>query len=112
MRWTQTFLATVTRRFVSILADLEPIDAHILDVVVMEYSRLPEDERANTLFDKSKLSANLSIPIDECEVALRNLMRLGLIKPGVITGGFIMGDHALAPNSSPPRYLGFNSTRR
>lgn len=89
------FAGKVTRRFVSILADLEPIDARILDVVVLEYGQLAANQRATALFDKTKVSTQLPLLIDECEVALRNLMRLGLIKPGVITGGVSVGDHAL-----------------
>ena len=90
------FKGKVKRSYVSILSDIEPIDAHILDVVIGEYRSIPEANRENTLFDRSKLVQNLGIKPDDCEVSLRNLMRLGLIKPGVVTGGISMGGHPVS----------------
>lgn len=90
-----SFKGKVKRNYVSILSDIEPIDAQILDVVIKEYQSISEADRDKSLFDRSKLVVNLGSTHDDCEVSLRNLMRLGLIKPGVVTGGISIGDHSV-----------------
>jgi hypothetical protein len=75
----------ITRNFVSILEDMNPVDVLILDTICKEWLSLPENKKNNTLFDRSKITNALQIESKECEISLRNLIRLGLFKPGVIT---------------------------
>lgn len=82
------------RRFTSILADMEAVDAQILDLLVREHlvsGKMPEQ-----LFVMEKLVVNTRIPANVCENAVRNLITLGLLKPGVVTGGILMGEHAVS----------------
>ena len=51
-----SFNGVVRRNFVSILADMESLDARILDFVVDEYSKLDAAQKSNSLFDRSKLA--------------------------------------------------------
>ncbi|MCG8505382.1 MAG: DUF4393 domain-containing protein [Sphingomonadales bacterium] len=90
------FGGQVKRRYVSILSDIEPIDAHILDVVVGEYRAAPEANRQDLLFARANVVRNLRLDANDCEVSLRNLLRLGLIRPGVVTGGVYMGEHQVS----------------
>lgn len=84
----------IKRSYISILQDLEPIDALILDTLAKEYKQLTSEAKATTLFDKSKISSNLAITPIQCEVSLRNLLRLGCLKPGVVTtSGISVGGH-------------------
>lgn len=69
------------RSFVSILADLEPIDASILDDIV------PLKSGLNQMIDLDKLSSHLNMSNRNVEISVRNLQRLGLVKPGVLTAG-------------------------
>jgi hypothetical protein len=86
----------LTRNFVAMLADIEPIDARILDAVVREFFGNREDDRSKILFDLDKLYKNLGISKEECENAVRNLMRLGLLKPGTVEGGMSFGEHVVS----------------
>jgi hypothetical protein len=43
-----------------------------------------------------KLVVNTRLPANVCENAVRNLIRLGLFKPGVVAGGISMGKHAVS----------------
>ena len=86
----------ITRNFTSILSDIEPIDAKILNVIVDEYVKLPPDTKAKTLFVLDKLQANLDLPRDDVENSVRNLMRLGLFKPGTVEGGMSFGEHTVS----------------
>lgn len=90
-----TYDKPIRRNFTSILADMEPIDSHILDSVVREYLAI-EENRGQRLFSKDKLVENTKIPGEVGENAVRNLIRLGLFKPGVVTGGVLMGDHPIS----------------
>ena len=85
----------ITRNFVSILEDMNPVDVLILDTICQEWLSLPENKKGNTLFDRSKIISGLKIESKECEISLRNLLRLGCLKPGVIVGtGISMGGHS------------------
>jgi len=89
-----TFNKPIRRNFTSILADMEPIDTQILDIIVRGY--LSFRDRDNYLFSKDILSKNTKIPVGEVENSLRNLMRLGLLKPGVVTGSVSIGEHLVS----------------
>ena len=54
------------------------------------------ENRDGSLFSRDKLSKNTKIPGDVVENAVRNLIRLGLLKPGVVTGGISMGEHPVS----------------
>jgi hypothetical protein len=86
----------ISRNFISILSDIEPVDARILDLIVREYLALPPSEQDNTLFVLAKLSSSTGIPLADCENSVRNLMRLGLLKPGTVQGGIKFGEHAVS----------------
>ncbi len=90
------YSSKITRNFVSILADVEAIDARILNMVVREFEAMQPDQRAKSLFVLTKLQANLGIPLEECENSVRNLMRLGLLKAGTVQGGMTFGEHTVS----------------
>jgi hypothetical protein len=90
------YTSKITRNFVSILADIEPIDARILDLIVREYLSFPEQDRSQLLSVLVILSENIGVPLLDCENSVRNLMRLGLFKPGTVQGGMSFGEHAVS----------------
>lgn len=73
-----SFSYDLKKSFVSILGELEALDARVLELVVSQ--GLASDQ----LFDQEKIATAMNIGVDQCDMALRNLFRLGLIKPGVI----------------------------
>jgi hypothetical protein len=75
---------------------MEPIDAHVLDLIIREYVALPPDERDKALFVLAKLSSNIGVALADCENSVRNLMRLGLLKPGTVQGGLSFGEHTVS----------------
>ena len=88
------FNGKITRNFVSILEEMNPVDVLILDTICKEWLLLSDDQKDNTLFDRSKIIINLKIEKKECEISLRNLLRLGCLKPGVIVqAGMSVGGH-------------------
>jgi hypothetical protein len=84
------------RNYSSMLADMEPLDTLVLDTVAREYLQVPNDKQKEALFDKDLLIKDLNLSENDGENAVRNLMRLGLFKPGNITGGASIGDHPLS----------------
>jgi hypothetical protein len=90
------YSSKITRNFVSILADVEAIDARILNMVVREFEAMQPDQRAKSLFVLTKLQANLGISLEECENSVRNLMRLGLLKARTVQGGMTFGEHTVS----------------
>tara|TARA_R100000322_G_scaffold167388_2_gene135195 strand:- start:23593 stop:24300 length:708 start_codon:yes stop_codon:yes gene_type:complete len=80
-----TYKGSIKRSFVGILAELEPIDAQIAQLVVAEYLRSPASSRDQQLFDLARLASALGIPRVEAEISVRNLLRLGVFKPGVVS---------------------------
>jgi hypothetical protein len=76
------------------LADMEAVDAQVLDLLVREH--LASGKNHGQLFVMEKLVANTGIHANVCENAVRNLIRLGLLKPGVVAGGISMGEHAIS----------------
>ena len=87
---------TIRKNFVSVLADLEPIDAGILDIIIKKYETYPDDKKPDAAFVREKIAKAFRIIEDVCDTSLRNLLRHGLIKPGVVTTGVSMGDHKLS----------------
>jgi Abortive infection alpha len=90
------FNRPIRRNYSSILSDLEPEDAKLVDVVVKEHLVLQKRPKPPGLFDKELCTKNLKLDPNVCENAVRNLMRLGLLKPGVVTGGVSVGNHPLS----------------
>jgi hypothetical protein len=90
------YTGKITRNFVSILADIEPIDARILDMIVREYGAFPDAVKSKVLFELAKVSANIGLALSDCENSVRNLMRLGLLKPGTVEGGMSFGAHTVS----------------
>ncbi len=94
---TPNFGMKITRNFVSILEDMNPLDVFILDNVCEQYlsSNNGNKKKISTLFfDQEKIISSLKIKPEECKISLRNLLRLGCIKPGIIVGsGLSLGGH-------------------
>lgn len=90
-----TYDKPLRRNFTSMLADMEPVDAQLLDIIVQEYLALEKDRDA-TLFSRDKLSDGTSLAANVVENAVRNLIRLGLLKPGLVTGGIYMDEHPVS----------------
>ena len=89
-----TYDKPLRRNFSSMLGDMEAVDAQLLDMFVAEYLEVPRAERDSRLFVMEKVVQTTKIPADVCENAVRNLIRLGLLKPGVVSStGIRMGDH-------------------
>lgn len=78
------------------MSDLEPVDAKLLDAVVKEHLHNVHLPTPPGLFDKHLCIRNFKLEPNVCENAIRNLMRLGLLKAGVVTGGISMGGHAVS----------------
>ena len=74
----------IKRSYVTILGDMEALDVLILDNLAKEYSVLNEQQKQQMLFDRGKLAEGLGVTLEQCEISLRNLMRLGCLRPGVI----------------------------
>lgn len=80
----------ITRSFVSILDDLEPIDVLILDVCHDSAGKLYK----HFLINLNRVVEYLKLPKDNVEISVRNLMRLGLLKPGVVVSRSVsFGNH-------------------
>jgi hypothetical protein len=90
-----TYGKPLRRNFSTMLADMEPVDAQILDILVREYLAMPSD-RDSHLFVKEMLVNGYKLPTHVVENSVRNLMRLGLIKPGVISTGIAIGTHLVS----------------
>lgn len=86
----------IRKNYVSILSELEPIDAVILMHIVIEYGRMTDSQKKEGLFVKEKLATALGKSEDACDTPLRNLLRHGLIKPGVVSGAVSIGEHLLS----------------
>jgi len=84
----------VRRNFTTILGDMEAIDARILDVIVREH--INNGGTSSSLYSREKLTGHFRLAANEVENSIRNLMRLGLFKPGVVEGGVSMGGHKVS----------------
>ncbi len=79
------FKSNMHRSFSKILSELEPVDAQIMEVVYKLKTNKLRGYLVNKEFLKKELGSNFGI-----EISLRNLLRLGLIKPGVVVIKSIM----------------------
>lgn len=86
----------ITRNFISILEDMEPVDVLILDSLCKEWLSTSDDKKSKILFDRIKLTNFLKISTQECEISLRNLVRLGCLRPGSVEGSASFGGHYLS----------------
>lgn len=83
----------IRKNYVSILSEFEPIDSLIFTVIINSYKKMPDSQKKERLFVREKIAAALNISEDICDTSLRNLLRHGLIKPGIIMGGMSYGGH-------------------
>ena len=60
------------------------LDARILDTIVDEYLGFAPEKQTEALFSQSLLIGELQVDAGTVAISLRNLLRLGLMKPGVI----------------------------
>lgn len=82
----------INRVHVSLLKEMEAIDVHILNVVFTDkISNFSNEALSAVRFSKAKITQALNLPEQMIEISLLNLMRLGCIKPGIVTGGVSMG---------------------
>lgn len=92
-----TYDKPLRRNYSTILGDMEPVDTLVLDSMVKEYLDLKPEERERALFVKALVASGLKLDETTCENALRNLIRLGVLKPGVVSSEAAMiGDHEIA----------------
>jgi hypothetical protein len=89
-----TYDKPLRRNYSSILGDMEAVDVLILNTIAQEH--LNKKAQPDQLFSRELLTRNLKLDPAVCENSLRNLMRLGLFKPGIVTGGVSIGDHLVA----------------
>lgn len=75
----------IGRNFVTILSEMNITDVKIFDVISKEFYNIARTNKLEEyLFSREKLSIALSLSERDIEVSLRNLLRLGCIKPGVM----------------------------
>lgn len=87
----------ISRSYVSIFADFEAIDVLVLDTICKDYHALPDGLKSQTLFDSNKIAQILKMNKVHLEILLRNLIRLGCVKPGVLTSnGVNIGGHGVS----------------
>lgn len=85
----------VNRIHISLLKELEPLDARILfDIAQEKQSKFPKVEMGDVHFEKAKIVAGLGIEDKVAELSLLNLMRLGCITPGIVKPGVKFGGHS------------------
>jgi hypothetical protein len=84
------YTSEIRRNFASILKELEPVDAGLIDFVANLHSK---NSNAR-LFFKNGVSEVMKLEQAACENSIRNLLRLGLLKPGVVElKGISAGGH-------------------
>lgn len=77
----------VTPSYVEILKELSPVEALLLDKLHDEASKEPDyRKRLNLTFDKQKICAWLSIPLEKFDLIIENLFRLNLCRMPGSTG--------------------------
>jgi hypothetical protein len=91
-----TYDKPLRRNYTSILADMEALDTLILDAIVRAYLALPDDRKKSALFVKDLMIKEMKLLESDGENSIRNLMRLGLFKPGNVTGGVSIGGHPVS----------------
>lgn len=80
----------------SILKEFEPLDANILLILEKEALKQPDKKLSELLFDRAKIAETLNVSEETTDLSFLNLMRLGCIAPGIITGGASMGGHKIS----------------
>lgn len=80
----------------SILKELEPLDVHILSSIEKGRRGQPDKKLSEIHFDRAKIAEALKVSEETAELSLLNLMRLGCITPGIVTGGMSMGSHKVS----------------
>ena len=85
----------VTPSYVSILSELSPMEAMLLDKIYDEAQKIDDPEkRKNLQFSKEKVAKGFAISTTEAEIMIENLFRLGLCTPpgssGIMTGNIRM----------------------
>lgn len=81
----------------SILKELEPLDVRILSNIANKKIEKSPDEKFNeVLFERSGIAAELNETENTVELSLMNLIRLGCITPGFVSGAVRMGGHNLS----------------
>lgn len=91
---------TLQRSYISVLSELLPLEAMILNAVVSEFSRSGK-RNSEIHFSRELLAKNLNKPVLEVDASLHNLLRLGCIMPGIVTvSGISLG------GQSPTAYKG------
>jgi hypothetical protein len=87
----------VTHIHVSILKEMEPLDVRILSIIANEkLSRFPDEPFNEVHFERAKIADDLKISTDTIDLSLLNLMRLGCVTPGVVSGAASIGGHKLS----------------
>lgn len=82
---------------VSILKGMEPLHVGILSSMAHEkITRYPDKAFNEVHFDRAKIAEGFNVPEDMVDVALLNLMRLGCVTPGIVSGGISMGSHKVS----------------
>ncbi len=82
---------------VSILNEMEPLDVRILSQFATEkLTRHPREQFSEVHFDRAKVAEAFNLTVDTIDISLLNLMRLGCVTPGIISGGVSVGGHKLS----------------
>lgn len=77
--------------YIDILRQLEPLEVRVL-MSLHQQSLVAITDGNETLFSKQKIAQAMEIEGRRAETALLNLMRLGLVKPGLVPGSMKYGD--------------------
>ena len=87
----------VKHTHVSILKEMESLDVRILlQFATEKLKKYPKEQFSEVHFDRAKVAENFNMTVDTIDLSLLNLMRLGCVTPGIISGGVSIGDHKLS----------------
>ena len=94
----------VNKNLVSILAELEPLDAQLLQTMVDAYE-FGNRSLDQLFFDKAIIVEILGQSPEQVEFSLLNLLRLGCVKPGVVgAADATIGSHQLTSIKARPKF--------
>jgi Abortive infection alpha len=88
------FEANVPRNFITILADMEPLDVKVFDFMLGKWGLggpYSEERRDEITFNLRNVMNELQTEYRSTELSFRNLMRLGLIKAHITMTGLSGG---------------------